>query len=74
MDDPSFQPKSPCTGICQLNHAKLCIGCFRSLDEIANWGTSSSVDKEVILTKCATRRDSSDKSNQLHKRRVLSVH
>ena len=29
---------SPCIGICKLDvNSNLCIGCFRSADEIAKW-------------------------------------
>lgn len=28
---------SPCIGICHLDDAGLCVGCFRSGDEIARW-------------------------------------
>ena len=28
---------SPCTGICQLDDAEICLGCLRTGDEIARW-------------------------------------
>jgi predicted Fe-S protein YdhL (DUF1289 family) len=28
---------SPCNNVCQLDKNDVCIGCFRTLDEIANW-------------------------------------
>lgn len=31
------RPDSPCTGICTLNENDECLGCHRTLDEIAEW-------------------------------------
>ncbi|MDY0073911.1 MAG: DUF1289 domain-containing protein [Thauera sp.] len=41
---------SPCINICQMSpDTGWCIGCQRSLDEIARWGTASDAEKLVIL-------------------------
>jgi predicted Fe-S protein YdhL (DUF1289 family) len=33
---------SPCTKVCTIDSAsRLCLGCGRSLDEIARWGSMS---------------------------------
>lgn len=56
MEDPSFQIKSPCTGICTLNDRNVCAGCFRSLDEIARWGSSNLFEKSSILARCESRK------------------
>lgn len=29
--------ESPCSGVCQLGPDGLCLGCYRSRDEIARW-------------------------------------
>ena len=43
---------SPCVGICQLDlTADLCIGCFRTRDEVAVWGAASDDVKRDILAK-----------------------
>ena len=48
---------SPCVGICQLDLASdLCIGCFRSRDEVAVWGAASDEVKQEILAKTRERR------------------
>ncbi len=31
------RPDSPCLGICALDEQDLCIGCRRTLEEIARW-------------------------------------
>jgi predicted Fe-S protein YdhL (DUF1289 family) len=47
--------ESPCTNICKLE-AGLCIGCLRSLDEIARWANVDDDDKRLILAAVAQRR------------------
>ncbi|HBM53758.1 MAG TPA: DUF1289 domain-containing protein [Deltaproteobacteria bacterium] len=46
MSDKSL---SPCCGICSLNSARThCLGCRRSLEEIANWLLFTTEQKEEI--------------------------
>ena len=33
-------PGSPCVQLCALDTAGICLGCGRSLDEIAQWGSA----------------------------------
>lgn len=41
--------ESPCVRNCTLNKEKVCIGCWRTLDEIMAWGKASEeVKKEII--------------------------
>ena len=32
-------PVTPCVGICRMDAEGLCVGCRRTLVEIARWGT-----------------------------------
>lgn len=41
--------KSPCRNICTLDEKGRCIGCFRHLDEIANWSIMSTEQKQELL-------------------------
>ena len=51
---------SPCVGICQLDlTVDLCIGCFRTRDEVALWGAASDDVKRDILAKTRERRAAS---------------
>ncbi len=51
---------SPCVGICQLDlTADLCVGCFRTRDEVAVWGATSDDVKRDILAKSRERRAAS---------------
>jgi predicted Fe-S protein YdhL (DUF1289 family) len=47
--------KSPCNNICKLNNKNICIGCKRSLDEIASWSKLTDVDKLKILEEIKNR-------------------
>jgi predicted Fe-S protein YdhL (DUF1289 family) len=42
---------SPCIKVCTLDRvSRLCVGCGRSLDEIARWGTLSETQRlDIIL-------------------------
>lgn len=49
--------KSPCIKICQMDPVRgVCIGCCRSLDEIARWGGMSEAQRLEILDKLPERR------------------
>lgn len=48
---------SPCTKVCQIDQrTKLCLGCYRTLDEIAAWGSMTPEDRERIMTDLDRRR------------------
>lgn len=42
-------PASPCNRICCLNHADVCLGCGRTLQEIKDWHTADHRQKLQIL-------------------------
>lgn len=49
--------QSPCTNVCVIDPVtRLCRGCARTLDEIAEWGMASEARKEKILADIAQRR------------------
>lgn len=40
FSDPQLHaPVTPCIGICRMDGEGLCVGCRRTLAEIARWGT-----------------------------------
>lgn len=39
------EPLTPCVGICRMDAAGLCIGCRRTISEIARWGGMSDADR-----------------------------
>ena len=49
--------KSPCVEICQMNAQRaVCIGCYRTLDEIARWPEMSDAQREAVLAELPARR------------------
>jgi predicted Fe-S protein YdhL (DUF1289 family) len=47
---------SPCTGVCRLDATSgLCLGCLRSRDEIACWGSATDTQRLRILADIAQR-------------------
>jgi len=40
---------SPCINICRLDPRGLCIGCRRTIDEIAEWAAASDARRREIL-------------------------
>lgn len=49
------EPKSPCKRVCRLDEEGMCVGCFRNLDEIANWSILSREEKLEVLRKAHLR-------------------
>jgi hypothetical protein len=46
---------SPCTGICTLDPQDLCIGCGRTLSEIAEWSSAGPARQRGIAVAAAER-------------------
>jgi uncharacterized protein len=47
---------SPCVRKCCLNEDDICLGCYRSLEEIKHWSASVDKKKLEILSLAETRR------------------
>ena len=48
---------SPCIGICRIDDDRgVCLGCARTLEEIAAWGQASATRRLEILSKASGRR------------------
>ena len=51
----SAQP-SPCILVCTMDaRGELCLGCHRTLAEIAGWSAASEEEKRAILARVAAR-------------------
>ena len=59
MSDIDSSPQSPCIGNCCLNDDLTCLGCFRSLEEIKEWGVVDDHRRRVILENAKQRRAAS---------------
>lgn len=55
---PPARVASPCISVCRMDDASgLCIGCLRTLDEIAAWGTLDDDARREVWVAIARRRD-----------------
>ncbi|MDP3462960.1 MAG: DUF1289 domain-containing protein [Bacteroidales bacterium] len=48
--------KSPCQLICTYDDDKICIGCFRSIEEVAKWDGLSNDEKQKVIDNTHKRR------------------
>ncbi len=55
MSQPS--PQSPCISVCALDENDICMGCYRSADEITDWFIASDEEKLRILERVRQRRE-----------------
>ncbi|MBP8144186.1 MAG: DUF1289 domain-containing protein [Inhella sp.] len=48
---------SPCINVCRMDaRSGLCLGCARSLDEIAGWAQASNAQRRAIAQQLPQRR------------------
>ena len=52
---PGFPP-SPCIDVCKLNEQNVCIGCKRTIDEIARWSSMTADEQRRVLHELPKRR------------------
>jgi predicted Fe-S protein YdhL (DUF1289 family) len=58
------EPSSPCVNICVIHRrAQICVGCYRTMDEIAAWGTMPEADRQALMAELHAR------AQELKKRR-----
>jgi len=51
----SAAPTSPCINICALDEQGYCLGCYRTLPEIAGWTRLSANEQWAIVHQLAAR-------------------
>ena len=56
MTEPTQPVKSPCIEVCSLNDQDVCIGCYRTANEIIEWFSASDERKRIILSAVNERR------------------
>lgn len=44
-------PTSPCINVCVLDASQTCVGCLRTLDEIARWGRMSAAEQWAVIAR-----------------------
>ena len=48
--------ESPCIQICMIHpEARVCVGCFRTADEIASWGRMPAPERKRIMAELPDR-------------------
>ena len=53
----AVEPQSPCVSICVLDENDVCLGCYRSANEITDWFMASTDEKREILKRANQRRE-----------------
>jgi len=56
MTDTTQPVKSPCIEVCALNDQDICIGCYRTANEIIEWFSAPKERKREILASVDQRR------------------
>jgi len=50
---------SPCIGVCSMDDLSgLCMGCFRTMDEIQNWWDMDDASKQAVIEQASERESS----------------
>ena len=52
----SNEVASPCIRNCCLNENDVCLGCFRHVDEITEWGAATNSRRDSILDNAKNRK------------------
>ena len=51
------EPQSPCVNVCVMHPSEgICVGCYRTLDEIAGWGMMSPDNRRAVLALLPDRK------------------
>lgn len=56
MSESNLPVKSPCIEVCSLNDSDVCIGCYRTANEIIEWFSANDQRKREILAAVSERR------------------
>jgi predicted Fe-S protein YdhL (DUF1289 family) len=55
--------ETPCVNVCLLDaDLGLCVGCGRTIDEIANWASMSAAERAAIMAALPARLESLETS------------
>ncbi|MEL6822507.1 MAG: DUF1289 domain-containing protein [Calditrichota bacterium] len=59
MSEDKKMVPSPCIRICRIDEEKqVCIGCLRTLNEIASWGSYTEAEKLRVYEHISNRKKS----------------
>ncbi|NNF39764.1 MAG: DUF1289 domain-containing protein [Woeseiaceae bacterium] len=54
--DRGAYPPSPCNSICTLDDDNYCLGCKRTLDEIARWALMDADEQWAVVAALPSRK------------------
>jgi hypothetical protein len=58
MEATNANQSSPCNSVCEIDYSRgICLGCYRTLDEIARWATLTNKQRDEVLARVRMRRD-----------------
>jgi uncharacterized protein len=43
------KPSTPCINVCKLDEDGVCIGCFRTIEEISSWSQLSEEQRQALM-------------------------
>lgn len=49
MSEVEKPVKSPCVSVCALDENDVCVGCYRSANEISFWSRYSNAERREVL-------------------------
>jgi predicted Fe-S protein YdhL (DUF1289 family) len=59
VSDGNTEPQSPCIAICALDNDDVCVGCYRTAEEITDWFMANSEQKREVLRRARERMEAS---------------
>lgn len=54
----SLAVPSPCISLCRLDEQKVCLGCFRHVEDIREWRSADDERRRVICAQAQQRKSS----------------
>ena len=61
MSEPRTPPapiRTPCVKVCVVDgESGLCLGCYRTLQEVASWARFTDAERDRLMAELPTRRD-----------------
>ncbi len=68
--EPDYPIPSPCVGVCQIDaRTKFCLGCFRTLKEVARWSRFAEEEKRAVVAELRKRQAAAGKGRRRVTRR-----
>lgn len=55
--------ESPCVNVCRLDAKRVCTGCGRTIDEIAQWRAMSDAERRAVVEAASKRREAASESD-----------